>query len=265
MKALVYRRGGLGDTLLLFPILENLKKMGYKVIFLGNSDYLDIARHCGLADEIYSSEFLSLFLSQPFDKKIIISLEGNLNPFPCKRIWLPIYYLETLHFPLEFSKKLTLNLAPLYNTSSKLAILHPGSGSPKKNPSLSLFEKIENFLQKRGYQTIYFAGPAERTFLRSKKPLFSSNNIIEVIRFLLSGSLYIGNDSGISHLASYLGLRAILFYGPSDEIIFRPIGERVTIITLPLSCRPCFPRVCEERKCLQEEELWQAFQENFTL
>lgn len=261
-SVLIYRRGGLGDTLLIFPILENLKKLGYKIFFLGNSDYLEIAKLCGFADEIYSGEFLSHFLRKPFARKIIISSKGNLSPYPPQRIWLPLYYLQALGLPLEFSKKL-----PIPRTfqgskgppSSKIAILHPGSGSPKKNPPLILFEKIEELLKTYGYSPFYFAGPAEKNLVHFKSKVFYTENIKETLNFLLRAELFIGNDSGISHLASYLGIYSLLFYGPSDEILYRPIGDKVKILTLPLPCRPCFPKVCEEKICLKEEELWKIF------
>lgn len=255
-KVLVYRRGGLGDTLLVFPLLENFKRLGYKITFLGNSDYIEIAKLCGFSDEVYSAEFLHTFLTQPYEKQVIISFEGNLLPYPATRIWLPHYYLQSLNLPLQFSLRL-----PLFKekkNSQKIALLHPGSGSSKKNPPFTLFEKIEKYLKKLGYQTLYFAGIAEKYLLNFKSNVFTTENILDLISLLLSVDLYIGNDSGVSHLASYVGVSTILFYGPSDEIIYRPIGERVKIISLPLPCRPCFPKVCEERLCLSEEELWRA-------
>ncbi|MFN3406736.1 MAG: glycosyltransferase family 9 protein [Caldimicrobium sp.] len=166
---------------------------------------------------------------------------------------------------MQFSFKLPLDLSFLkkVKTSQKLALLHPGSGSPKKNPSLTLFEKIENYLKKLGFKTLYFAGIAEKYFLNAKANVFFTEDILEAINLLLTVDLYIGNDSGISHLASYLGVSSILFYGPSDEIIYRPIGEKTKLITLPLSCRPCFPKVCKEKKCLDEEKLWKVFKRIF--
>ncbi|MFN4196827.1 MAG: glycosyltransferase family 9 protein [Caldimicrobium sp.] len=264
-RVLVYRRGGLGDTLLVFPLLENFKKLGYKITFLGNSDYIEIAKLCGFSDEVYSAEFLNIIRCQSYEKEIIISFGGNLYPVPPKRIWLPYYFLQALNLPMQFSLKLPLvsSFFKRKKISQKLAVLHPGSGSPKKNPPLTLYEKIENYLKKLGYQVIYFAGIAEKYLLNWKTNVLSTENILDAIKLLLTIDLYIGNDSGLSHLASFMGVSSILIYGPSDDIIYRPIGENIKLITLPLSCRPCFPNVCEEKKCLDEEELWKAFKSIF--
>ncbi|HET9132402.1 MAG TPA: glycosyltransferase family 9 protein, partial [Terriglobia bacterium] len=42
--------------------------------------------------------------------------------------------------------------------------------------------------------------------------------------------VFIGNDSGITHLAAYLGCPTIALFGPTDPRIWAPIGRRVTIL-----------------------------------
>jgi heptosyltransferase-2 len=44
---------------------------------------------------------------------------------------------------------------------------------------------------------------------------------------------FIGHDSGISHLATALGLPALVLWGETNESIWRPRGERVTILRSP--------------------------------
>jgi hypothetical protein len=41
---------------------------------------------------------------------------------------------------------------------------------------------------------------------------------------------YVGNDSGISHLAGVLGCRGIALFGPTDARIWRPLGADMDII-----------------------------------
>lgn len=256
-KVLIYRRGALGDTLLTFPLAEVFKKLHYEVTLCGNKDYLELAKLAGFADHIISSEFFPYLSEDNFEKKIIISKTGHLDPFPKKRIWLPEYYLRSLGLPLNFSQ--TLPFSASSEKKENLAILHPGSGSPKKNPPFELFERIENFLKNLGYEVIYLAGEAETWLLNLKSNFFHSTDILEIAKFLKKAHLFVGNDSGISHLSAYLGVRTFVFFGPSDEIIFRPIGKRVYLLKRELSCRPCFPKVCEERPCLDAEELFRLF------
>ncbi|MCS7150545.1 MAG: glycosyltransferase family 9 protein [Caldimicrobium sp.] len=267
-RVLIYRRGGLGDTLLTFPILEILKNRDFQIVFLGNEDYIHLAKYFGLADEVYSSEYLTFLKKQPFDRMIIISQDGNLKPFPKERIWLPLYYLQELNLVADkFSRFLPSSKCNL--PREKKALLHPGSGSQKKNPPFTLFRKIEQFLKERNYQVQYLFGPAEEDRLLDIKEsgtiqnLIYERDIIEITNLFNEVELYVGNDSGISHLASYQGVKCYLFYGPSDEVVFGPIGQETKVISLSLPCRPCFPKDCEERLCLDVESLWQAFLKSF--
>lgn len=264
-RVLIYRRGALGDTLLTFPLVEAYKKLGYEVTFCGNTDYLLLAKLSGLADEIISSEFFYNLSKECFDLKVIISKEGNLSPFPKDRVWLPEYYLKSLGLPLDFSKTLILPLPKRKLIKrGKLALLHPGSGSSKKNAPIELFEKIEIFLKERGYEVIYLAGEAETWLISLKENLFYSTDILEIASVLKEADLFVGNDSGISHLSAYLGVKTFVFFGPTDDVIFHPIGKRVHLIKRDLSCRPCFPKVCEERPCLDKEELLRLWIYTFT-
>jgi ADP-heptose:LPS heptosyltransferase len=53
-KLLLYRRGGLGDTLLNFPLLEIFKGQGFHITTVGNTDYFEIAKEVGWADRVLS-------------------------------------------------------------------------------------------------------------------------------------------------------------------------------------------------------------------
>ncbi len=250
---LFYRRGGLGDTLLTFPILENLKKLNKEILAVGNTDYLEIAKEIGWADQI-ASEIPPNWQGE----KIIVSLDGNVKPFPEKREWIVEYYLKGLGLSLSFSYTLPikgLNKSPVENK----VVLHPSSGSKNKNPNLELFYRIESFLKKEGLDYVYFIGPADEHLKGLVKPYWESCKPLEVAKALVSAKLFIGLDSGISHLASYCGVPCFLFYGPTDHVVWKPIGKKTKIIRLNLSCSPCFPKVCQEKHCLDVDALFKGF------
>ncbi len=250
MKALVYRRGGLGDTLLTFPILEILKRRGYRITAVGNTDYFRIAKEVGWADGV-----LSEIPDESFDKKVIVSFEGNVRPFPESRVWIVEHYLRSLALEEEeFSKKLPLDTLPDSPFAGK-AVLHPSSGSPKKNPSLELFHMIESFLRSKGIESLYIVGEADYWLKGRVKNFVESYEPLWIARALKSALLYVGLDSGISHLASYVGVPCVVIYGPSDPVVWRPIGEMVHVVSLELECSPCFPNVCSQRECLSVPKL----------
>lgn len=249
MKALVYRRGGLGDTLLTFPILEILKRKGYETTAVGNTDYFKIAKEVGWADEV-----LSFIPEGDFDFEAVISFEGNVRPFPERRVWVVEHYLRSLGLEEGFSSELPLDPAPASPLEGKV-VLHPSSGSPKKNPPLELFLRLQDYLSYIGFDVVYLIGEADGWLKGKVSPFIETNDPLWMAKALKGAKIFVGLDSGVSHLSSYLGVPSVVIYGPTDPLVWRPLGRRVWQVTLGLECSPCFPNVCEERACLSAEKL----------
>ena len=249
---LLYRRGGLGDTILTFPILEIYKRKGYEITAVGNTDYFSIAKEVGFVDRVLSE----IPKNEEFDEKVIISYEGNVKPFPERRVWIVEYYLKSLNLSESFS--LELPLSPLKNSPFEgKVVIHPSSGSPKKNPPLEFFIKLKEFIESLGYEVIFLLGEAEENFKEILKPSVFSLSPLWIVKALKSSKLYIGLDSGISHIASYVGVPSVVIYGPTDPVVWKPIGKKVYQVSLNLDCSPCFPNVCKERECLNSEKLFE--------
>jgi hypothetical protein len=56
------------------------------------------------------------------------------------------------------------------------------------------------------------------------------DDMYELALWLASARLYIGNDSGITHLAAAVGTPVVAIFGPSDPAIWGPRGERVRVL-----------------------------------
>lgn len=256
-KAFIYRRGGLGDTLLIFPLLEILKKEGYELTLSGNRDYLRLGLELGWIDRI---------VSEPdgiFDLSIIIGLSSTrdnsvkiVRPFPQKKEWIVEYYLRELGFREgHYSKLLPFNNLT-YRVSPEeerlfreRVIIHPSSGSKKKNLPPSLFLKIAELFP----EALFVAGEADRWISQYVEPFYFDHDILRTAALLKRARLFIGADSGLGHLSAYLGVKTVVIYGPTDSLVWKPVGEKVIQIR-PSRCKPCFPRVCKERHCLEGED-----------
>jgi len=240
-RAFIYRRGGLGDTLLIFPIIEILKKKGYDITASGNRDYLSLARHLGWVDRIVSEK-----VEEAFDLSIEIGINGNLYPFPQEREWIVDYYLKRLGLQgLSYSKTLPFNeIDPIFKGK---VIIHPSSGSRKKNLPPWLFLRLKELYP----DGIFVAGEADSWIEEYVNPFYFDNDIIKTASMLRGARLFIGADSGLSHLSAYLGVKTVVIYGPTDPLVWRPVGEDI-IPVRSSDCPPCFPHVCEERPCLNE-------------
>lgn len=143
--------------------------------------------------------------------------------------------------------------------------LAPGSGHPRKNWPLENYEKLARRLQTAWRaRIVWIAGPAEAS-LTAKLKAFSravGNHLLlnlplpALAARLSLCHLYIGGDSGITHLAAATGGPAVLaLFGPTDPNIWAPRGEQITVLSAPPECAPCAigrEISCPEAHCLQQ-------------
>ncbi len=66
--------------------------------------------------------------------------------------------------------------------------------------------------------------------------------------------LYVGNDSGVTHLAAALGVPAVAIFGPTDPRVWAPRGPAVRVVHSAQPCAPCTTlqrQACSCRACLE--------------
>ena len=125
--------------------------------------------------------------------------------------------------------------------------MHPGSGSRKKNwPKENFLEVAVAAHQRWKLPVTILLGEAEgeqQDFWRSTGSGFVSVRsglpLPEVCRILARSLLYVGNDSGITHLSASLGVPTVSLFGPTDPARFAPPGPHVRILTEERTCTPC--------------------------
>ena len=120
--------------------------------------------------------------------------------------------------------------------------LHPGSGSERKNwPEENWMRLIQHLQTATRFSFLLVGGEAEVGRLRRLSAVFPSDRLelaqclplAELARRLRSCLGFIGHDSGISHLAAALGVPALVLWGETNETVWRPRGERVTVLRSP--------------------------------
>ncbi|MBN1931434.1 MAG: glycosyltransferase family 9 protein [Desulfobacterales bacterium] len=144
--------------------------------------------------------------------------------------------------------------------TSKTIWIHPGSGSRKKMWSIFNFMEIEKALKSEGMKPEFILGPAEQylsevlesSLSRSHGVIHFFSDLIELVSSLKNVCGFIGNDSGLTHLAAFLGLPTVAIFGPSDPQRWKPAGRSVATIRPLIKCEPCFERnsdICQTMEC----------------
>jgi len=137
--------------------------------------------------------------------------------------------------------------------------LAPGSGAREKNwPELFFLNVAEWWRKEFGGATIVIVGPVEEERGGIERLLPAciparGLNLAEIAALLRRSRVYLGNDSGVSHLAAAVGVRAIALFGPSNFSEWAPRGERVQSLSRSMQCSPCaeaIMKACPHRACL---------------
>lgn len=131
------------------------------------------------------------------------------------------------------------------STPAGPVVLHPGSGGHAKCWPLESYLQLARALSNSGLSPKFVLGPAEIerwerqciAQLRDEFPTTLCADIASLRTILGQARAYVGNDSGATHLAAFLGLQTLALFGPTDPMVWAPLGRRVQV----LSGRPTLP------------------------
>jgi heptosyltransferase III len=124
-----------------------------------------------------------------------------------------------------------------------IVALHPGSGSEKKNwPPASWLELGNNLLGTESFvgSLVIVSGEADEAQVRQLQAIwkiprvrFAENLALPVLAAVLEHTIFIGHDSGVSHLAAACDANCILLFGPTDSQVWAPRNKNVRVIQAP--------------------------------
>jgi lipopolysaccharide heptosyltransferase II len=78
-------------------------------------------------------------------------------------------------------------------------------------------------------------------------------SLFETAAVIEKAKIFIGNDSGLMHIAATLGTYVIALFGPGDINRIRPFcsDDRCKVVTYNLPCAPCYKQTCTAHKCME--------------
>jgi heptosyltransferase III len=107
--------------------------------------------------------------------------------------------------------------------------IHPFSGSPRKNWPLERFRQLAELLHPHLPVKWILEPGAPRIEAGDTEP--PTEDLYRLACRLACARLYIGNDSGITHLAAAAGTRVLALFGPTDPARWAPRGENVEVLS----------------------------------
>ncbi|MDQ6699234.1 MAG: glycosyltransferase family 9 protein [Acidobacteriota bacterium] len=110
------------------------------------------------------------------------------------------------------------------STARDFGVIHPFASSARKRWPLARFQELASRLKHR-MPVQWCCGPEERL-----AGAVQIANLYELGCWIASARVYVGNDSGITHLAAAVGARSVALFGPTDKAVWAPRGPHVHVI-----------------------------------
>lgn len=113
-------------------------------------------------------------------------------------------------------------------------VVHPGSGSARKNWPIERFRALAEEHRACGRDVTWCIGPAEiESGLAAMlgDDVLRCESLVELAGRLATARRYIGNDGGITHLAAALGVPTVAIFGPTNPRLWAPRGGHVRVVT----------------------------------
>lgn len=193
--------------------------------------------------------------------EIFTSLVGQLStPADCIEPSCPFL------FEADEIRQAEALLEPARSMGKPTIAIHPGSGSEKKCWPPEKFEALIRHLAEVNCAPLIILGPTDERLVGCMTtlgaelgcPIVNSPPLRQLAAPLMKCAAYVGNDSGVSHLAAATGIPTIAIFGPTDPAVWAPPGSHVRVITSDIDCRPCTRqemRQCKERICLERVDI----------
>ncbi len=151
----------------------------------------------------------------------------------------------------------------LRDTGQPVLALCPGAEyGPAKRWPAEYYAQIAGIYAARGWQIWLFGSERDMTVTAEIRSLCGADcadlagrtTLGEAVDLLSLAQVVVSNDSGLMHVAASLGRRLIAVYGSSDPGFTPPLSPTATVLSLGLTCSPCFKRVCPlgHTNCLRQ-------------
>lgn len=210
------------------PLADYFRRFQLVISYLYDPDHIfaDNVRRCGVRQVIEASP-------RPTDQHAAVHY--------CKPLEALAIYVER-PVPRVYLNEADRAFASRFFAAigrEPIIAVHPGSGSQSKNWPAANFAAVARWLaDELALQLLLVQGEADDepvarvTELIAPRPFHYARGLtlIELAAILERCALFLGNDSGITHLAAAVGTPTVAVFGPASSSIWEPRGEQVCVV-----------------------------------
>ncbi|MCD6594232.1 glycosyltransferase family 9 protein [bacterium] len=277
-KASIIRFSSLGDVILATAVIEALNNYGWDISFLTKPQYAPLFENDRRLSSLF--EFVSLKKTiseiQSYAPDWIIDLQVNFRTSIISAMTgIPVirtdkktfdrrlltrfkigekkpqsvvdYHLKAIEkvgiyapntLPKIFPTKNGICIAKkiVSDLEKPLVILHPDAKYPLKRWGKQNFIRLADLFAEHGFNAIIIGKGVDSSRIK-----WVDEISLETLVGLISlGDIFVGNDSGPTHMAGALGIPTIAIFGPTHPALgFVPRGKFTAYITSNVDCSPC--------------------------
>jgi heptosyltransferase-3 len=148
---------------------------------------------------------------------------------------------------LAVSDKARESIEKKYSLQRPYALIHPTSLFATKQWSVENFARVVEYLADRNIASIAVCSPAEGAILKglsaaTRSPVATADDLslLQIIALAADASVFVGNDSGIAHIAAAVNTPTVVVFGSSNRNHWRPWTDAANeIVFNPFECQPC--------------------------
>ena len=139
------------------------------------------------------------------------------------------------------------------NADTEIALIHPAAAFATKQWATENFARVAESLAERGLTPVAIAGPNEQEIIKTLRDAASVSiasldlSLPEVAALAARSQIFVGNDSGIAHIAAAVGTPSVVIFGSSNIAHWHPWNKAAAeVVYEELPCQPCHGYYCEK-------------------
>jgi heptosyltransferase-2/heptosyltransferase-3 len=153
----------------------------------------------------------------------------------------------------QAAESVNQRLAAIGLADRKIALIHPAAAFATKQWATENFARVVEYVAERGFAPVAIAAPHEQAILdtlieSSSVPIVTFDlSLPEVTALAARAQVFVGNDSGIAHIAAAAGTRSVVVFGSSNRAHWRPWNSApAEVVFEEMACQPCHGYFCEK-------------------